>query len=151
MILDKNFEKQGICDQVEPWFETHYTIKGKTISVEWTEVLWNFLISVILDLPEDWKQLWASNFTDGESPFALPEANPYLASDFTLLELPAGLSPASNPSVPIQVENDNGIGLWFRQDSKFRIPKAVINFYLVSPIAMESPKRCVRPIWTVRQ
>lgn len=28
MIMDKEFEKRGTCNEVEPWFKTHYNIKG---------------------------------------------------------------------------------------------------------------------------
>ena len=28
MIMDKEFEKRGICNEMEPWFKTHYNIKG---------------------------------------------------------------------------------------------------------------------------
>lgn len=85
----------------------------------------------------EWRDLWSKSM--GESPFALPEANPYLASDFTLLTAPSDSS-SSIPTRIVMNEND-GISLWFRQDAKFRIPKAVLNFYLVSPLAMNSPKK----------
>ena len=28
MMLSKDFEKSGICDQIEPWFDTRFSAQG---------------------------------------------------------------------------------------------------------------------------
>ncbi len=91
---------------------------------------------IILEIPEDWKQIWSQGL-EGESPFAVPNPNPFLASDFSLLEpSPLGFS------IPVKVDGKHdGFSLWYRQDSKFRIPKAVLNFYLVTPVAADCAQK----------
>lgn len=119
MILSKDFESLNICNQVEPWFQTRYEAK---------------------DIPDEWKQKW-SKIVEEESPFAIPDPNPFLASDFSLLEPPSATTVSS---VPAKVDCfESGFFLWYRPDSKFRIPKAVLNFYLVTPIAVDSARNAV--------
>ena len=44
-------------------------------------------------------------------------------------------------TIPIQInEPEDGFSLWYRQDTKFRVPKAILNFYLISPLAADSPE-----------
>lgn len=89
------------------------------------------------DIPSQWIELW-SNEANGESPFAVPEANNYLASDFSLIEVDG----SSVPDYPVRIEKpEDGFLLWHRPDVKFRIPKAVLSYYLISPAACESPKK----------
>ena len=88
----------------------------------------------ITDIPAEWFQNWLN--TSPES-FALPNPNPFLASDFSLLE------PPSNPeTIPVRIDSpEDEFSLWYRQDSKFRVPKAILSFYLVTPLVTESPHR----------
>ena len=73
--------------------------------------------------------------------FSQPEANPYLTTDFSLLEHKAE-DGNQLPDIPTQIGDPNeGFSLWYRGDNKFRLPKAIISFYLVSPIVTDSAKR----------
>jgi secreted Zn-dependent insulinase-like peptidase len=76
---------------------------------------------------------------EGELPFAIPEPNPFLASDFSLFE-PSSI--AASISVPTKIHcTEEGFSLWYRPDSKFRIPKAVLNFYLVTPLSTDCARK----------
>lgn len=116
MISSKEFERANICSEVEPWFQTKYS-SG--------------------EIPKEWTELWTQQ--NGESLFAVPETNQYLASDFSLIQVD---SSTSVPDYPVRIDkSDDGFWLWHRPDVKFRIPKAVLSFYLISPVACESPKK----------
>ena len=72
-------------------------------------------------------------------PFAVPEPNPFLASDFSLYD-PSPV--AASISVPTKIHcTEEGFSLWYRPDSKFRIPKAVLNFYLVTPLSTDCARK----------
>lgn len=67
--------------------------------------------------------------------FALPNPNIFLATDFSLLE-----PPCDSEAFPVRIDSpEDEFSLWYRQDSKFRIPKAILSFYLVTPLVTESP------------
>lgn len=92
----------------------------------------------MLDIPDEWKENWTKT-VEGELPFAIPDPNPFLASDFSLLEPSAVFA---SISVPTKVDcSESGISIWHRPDSKFRIPKAVLNFYLVTPLAADCARK----------
>lgn len=99
-----------------------------------------FYYYFVIDIPDQWRNLWSQCNSD-QSHFAKPDANPYLTTDFTLIELPVG-GPTTNFPISISTPEDN-FSLWYRQDSKFRIPKAVLNFYLISPMASDCARRLV--------
>lgn len=89
------------------------------------------------EIPTQWIELWSQKPT-GESPFAVPETNQYLASDFSLIEV----DNSSVPDYPVRIDKpDDGFWLWHRPDIKFRLPKAVLSFYFISPVACETSKK----------
>lgn len=110
-LWSKAYEAQGICDLVEPWFGTHYTI---------------------MDVPEEWKSRWQGLKPRPE--LYLPEKNPFIPSKFDLLEV-EGAS-----ELPVQVL-DNGYGrMWFKKDKKFKMPKGFIMLHLMTPVVSSSVK-----------
>ena len=118
MLMSKQYAGQGICNEIEPWFQTNYAID---------------------DIPAAWSQMWSSARPEL---FNQPGPNQYLATDFSLVQQPADGS--SLPHVPVAINlPDEGFSLWYRQDGKFLVPKAIISFYLVSPIATDSPRRYI--------
>lgn len=89
---------------------------------------------MITDIPTEWFQGWNNASLE---PFALPNPNLFLASDFSLIEATCDL-----PAFPFRIDNpEDGFSLWYRQDTKFRVPKAILSFYLVTPLVTESPHR----------
>jgi len=100
---------------VEHWFNTKYKMK---------------------DIPKEWFDSWENASSES---FALPKPNLFLASDFSLLDLPS-----DSGTIPVRIdEPGDGFSLWYRQDSKFRVPKAMLSFYLVTPLITESPHTIV--------
>uniref|UniRef100_H2ZE61 Peptidase M16 middle/third domain-containing protein n=1 Tax=Ciona savignyi TaxID=51511 RepID=H2ZE61_CIOSA len=71
------------------------------------------------------------------SKFHLPPPNEFIPTDFSLAELPQGSS-----HIPELIKRNPLSRVWFKQDDKFRLPKACILFELFSPIAYTTPQHC---------
>jgi secreted Zn-dependent insulinase-like peptidase len=66
----------------------------------------------------------------------LPEPNPFIADDVSLLPVAA-----DNPPVPrLQVDEERK-RIWYRQASDFRVPKGAMYLSFRSPLASESPQQ----------
>ncbi|KAM3177861.1 hypothetical protein ACTXT7_003698 [Hymenolepis weldensis] len=70
----------------------------------------------------------------------LPPKNPYMPTDFSLkCELnPDREGSASGPRV---IQETPGSLLWFKQDSKFKLPNSFVYFNLISPVLSQDPMR----------
>ncbi|KAL0273801.1 UNVERIFIED_CONTAM: hypothetical protein PYX00_006388 [Menopon gallinae] len=93
-------------DRTEPWFQTLYKV---------------------VDIPEDWKSSWRN--VEGGKEFHIPDPNPYLTTNFTILE-----KPKKNPPFPVKIIDDSILEIWYRQDVKFNRPLAYYSFYVLSPL-----------------
>ncbi|XP_078482329.1 insulin-degrading enzyme [Ciona intestinalis] len=71
------------------------------------------------------------------SKFHLPPPNEFIPTDFTIAPLPQGSSP-----VPELIKRNQLSHVWFKQDDKFKLPKACILFELFSPVAYSYPQHC---------
>lgn len=83
-------------------------------------------------MPEKWISLWKNATPLPE--FALPEPNPFIADDFTILHQEG----RTIPMHPTKILDNNLCELWFRQDEKFLLPTACYNFYFMTPNAIET-------------
>ncbi|XP_043474381.1 nardilysin-like [Leptopilina heterotoma] len=114
IIFDKKFNEEELIN-TEPWFNTKYS--RNSIPNEWTET-WK----IIEPLPE----------------FHLPEPNIYITTDFKLMTLPENV-----PKYPTKIHSDEIMEVWYRPDPKFRLPEALMYFYLISPSSIATPEGCV--------
>jgi len=64
--------------------------------------------------------------------------NKYIATDFTIKDPDLPLS-----ETPVTILNNAQSRLWYKKDVKFQVPKALVNFHLISPIANSSPQSAV--------
>lgn len=105
----RRFNDNVTYESTEPWFGTKYTE---------------------MDMPEHWIKLWES--AQPFSEFALPEPNPFIADDFTILHENA----SAIPKYPTKILDNDLCELWFRADDKFLRPTACYNFYFMTPHAV---------------
>lgn len=108
---NRRYNKNVTHESTEPWFGTAYTE---------------------MDMPPELISLWemAKPLTD----FALPEPNPFIADDFTILYKDENIL----PKYPIKILENDLCELWFRQDDKFLLPTASFRFYFMTPNAKSS-------------
>ncbi|KAH8302076.1 hypothetical protein KR044_002520, partial [Drosophila immigrans] len=102
-------------DRREPWFGTYYTS---------------------IEMPEKWRQMWLEPVPHAE--LQLPQANPFVTTDFTLQWLHAG-KPHLSRRPKALIRNDV-CELWFRQDDTFLLPDGYINVYLITPLMRRSAR-----------
>ncbi|KAL8615111.1 hypothetical protein ACOMHN_009187 [Nucella lapillus] len=137
-LWSKEYEGKGICDQLEPWFGTQYSIT---------------------DIPEEWNSQWQEKgvvflclcWEKGVVflCLCLEKGVVFLclcwekgvvflclclekASEFDLLET-EGAS-----EVPVQVLDNEFGRMWFKKDKKFKMPKGFIMLHLMTPVVASS-------------
>jgi insulysin len=74
-----------------------------------------------------------------EKDLHLPSPNPFIPDDFTIKQATDKFS----STLPILLRSDNKMKLWFKQDTTFKLPRAILNFEINSPAAYESPTAVV--------
>ena len=106
--------KNLTTDSVAPYLETPYrlrTVAPRTLS-RWEEPAQDLAL-------------------------ALPEPNPFVPGDLTLVE------DAAAPARPARIVRRPGFDLWHRADVEFGQPRANFRFTVRSPIANDSPRHAV--------
>uniref|UniRef100_A0A8C7Z280 Insulin-degrading enzyme n=1 Tax=Oryzias sinensis TaxID=183150 RepID=A0A8C7Z280_9TELE len=111
-VVSKSFE--GQTDRAEEWYGTQY--KQEAISNETI-------------------QKWASADLNGK--FKLPMKNEFIPTNFEIYP-----PPKDSPSVPTLIKDNAMSKVWFKQDDKFFLPKACLNFEFFSPFAYVDPLHC---------
>lgn len=112
MITSKRKYNEDITYELtEPWFGTKYTE---------------------IDMPEKWISLWKNATPLPE--FALPESNPFITDDFSILYQKTTIL----PEYPTKILDNDLCELWFRQDDKFLRPTACYEFYFMTPVVISS-------------
>ncbi|KAK4875109.1 hypothetical protein RN001_011531 [Aquatica leii] len=99
-------------DKLEPWFKTQYTDR---------------------EIPSDWLDCWTNAKPLPE--FALPEPNPYITTDFSILP-----KIKNAPEFPQKIMDTAVIELWYRKDNKFALPMGYYYYYIITPYALKSIK-----------
>ncbi|KAJ8983824.1 hypothetical protein NQ317_008950 [Molorchus minor] len=113
MVTSKTLPDGLKYNKVEKWFGTEYTDT---------------------EIPKAWVTRWKN-----VSPYAeldVPLHNPYLTTDFSILP-----ESKSHPDYPQKIMETPLLEMWYRKDQKFKLPLAYYCFYLISPVALESPSR----------
>uniref|UniRef100_A0A672Q6J1 Nardilysin convertase n=1 Tax=Sinocyclocheilus grahami TaxID=75366 RepID=A0A672Q6J1_SINGR len=109
-------EHEGQCPLREKWFGTQYSVE---------------------DIQQHWRELWAGDF-DLNPSLHLPAENKFIATDFTLKT-----SDCPDTEYPVKIMNNDRGCLWYKKDNKFKIPKAYVQFHLISPVVQKSAKNLV--------
>ncbi|XP_053669119.1 nardilysin-like [Anopheles marshallii] len=102
-------------NRTEAWFGTEY---------------------VELDVPEEWLQLWETAKPIPE--IQLQDKNQYISTDFRILADEDGSIEVA--AYPEKIVENEMCELWFRQDTKFRLPSALMYFYIISPLPFNNPR-----------
>ncbi|XP_058053291.1 nardilysin-like isoform X2 [Anopheles bellator] len=105
-------------DRTERWFGTEYTE---------------------LEIPPEWQRLWETSQPIQE--IQLQEKNHYISTNFSILA-DEDQTKLEIPPYPEKIFENNVGELWFRQDSKFRLPLALMYFYIISPLPINDPRSC---------
>uniref|UniRef100_A0A3P9HS55 Insulin-degrading enzyme n=1 Tax=Oryzias latipes TaxID=8090 RepID=A0A3P9HS55_ORYLA len=111
-VVSKSFE--GQTDRAEEWYGTQY--KQEAISNETI-------------------QKWASADLNGK--FKLPMKNEFIPTNFEIYP-----PPKDSPSVPTLIKDNAMSKVWFKQDDKFFLPKACLNFEFFSRYIYVNPQHC---------
>ena len=102
--------------QKEPWFGTTYSVKS---------------------LDPEWIGQWGDDVSMKVHPeLAFPSPNPYIATDFNLINCD------DSPNVRCLATKYPSLRLWFKEDTKFKLPKAFIRMHLINSYAISSPENC---------
>uniref|UniRef100_A0A665U7D7 Insulin-degrading enzyme n=1 Tax=Echeneis naucrates TaxID=173247 RepID=A0A665U7D7_ECHNA len=104
---------EGQTDKTEEWYGTQY--KQEAISADVIET-------------------WANADLNGK--FKLPMKNEFIPTNFEIYPLEK-----DPPSVPTLIKNGLS-GVWFKQDDKFFLPKACLNFEFFSRYLYADPLHC---------
>ncbi|XP_045158333.2 nardilysin-like [Mercenaria mercenaria] len=112
MITSNNYTESD-CPLKEHWFGTHYSVE---------------------DISEKQLQSWTDIEVNSE--LFLPKENQFIATDFTLKDLPADdIKPT-----PQLVSSSSQHKLFFKKDTKFNVPKGYIYMHLKSPVVCDNLK-----------
>uniref|UniRef100_A0A8C5R6R6 Nardilysin convertase n=1 Tax=Leptobrachium leishanense TaxID=445787 RepID=A0A8C5R6R6_9ANUR len=107
---------EGKCHLKEKWFGTQYSTE---------------------DIDVKWKDLWASDFALNPD-LHHPAENKFIATDFSLKT-----PDTRDTEYPQKILDTDQGSLWYKKDTKFKIPKAYIRFHLISPLIQQSPENLV--------
>lgn len=88
------------------------------------------------DIPESWKARWASLSSDPE--LYLPASNPFIPDEFTLL--PKDEQAGEGKEYPEKLCDDPCGALWYRQDTKFGLPRSYCYVYFLTCLPLQSPR-----------
>ncbi|MGH0158734.1 UNVERIFIED_CONTAM: hypothetical protein FKN15_052350 [Acipenser sinensis] len=111
-VVSKSFE--GQTDKTEEWYGTQYKQEA---------------------LPEETIKKWQHADLNGK--FKLPMKNEFIPTNFEIYPLEKDA-----PSSPSLIKDTAMSKVWFKQDDKFFLPKACLNFEFFSPFAYVDPLHC---------
>ncbi|XP_075906176.1 insulin-degrading enzyme isoform X2 [Nelusetta ayraudi] len=111
-VVSKSFE--GQTNKSEEWYGTQY--KQEAIAAETLEK-------------------WASADLNGK--FKLPMKNEFIPTNFEIYPLEK-----DSPSIPTLIKDTAMSKVWFKQDDKFFLPKACLNFEFFSRYLYTDPLHC---------
>ncbi|KAK3095847.1 hypothetical protein FSP39_019946 [Pinctada imbricata] len=111
-VVGKKYE--SIVDRKEKWYGTQYKIE---------------------DIPAESIQKWSSCGMNEN--LRLPNRNEFIPTNFDLVKR----EPESF-KLPELIKDTGMTRLWFKQDDKYLLPKACINFEITSPLAYADPVNC---------
>lgn len=83
-----------------------------------------------IGIPSEWTKEWESISLNKE--LYLPSANNFIPTDFRVLSIPREIESklaSSSPIYPKKIVQDRKGELWFKQDFKFKLPRAYCCVY----------------------
>lgn len=113
VLVGKKLEP--ICDQTEKWYGTKYNVQK---------------------IDEEWMEKWKN--VELNSNFFLPKPNPFVATDFSLVER----VPQDVTEHPVVIYDTEYIRVWHKLDDEFKKPSSILYFNLSSPIVYSDPQNC---------
>ncbi|XP_076104390.1 insulin-degrading enzyme-like isoform X1 [Mytilus galloprovincialis] len=125
MVLDKLQPDRMRIFVVSKKFEDKTNIKEKWYGTDYS----------VEDIQESKIQMW-SKCGENEN-LTLPEKNDFIPTDFELVT--REVDPASLPEL---IKDSAMTQLWFKQDDTYLLPKACINFELISSLGRSDPVNC---------
>uniref|UniRef100_A0A672HCC5 Insulin-degrading enzyme n=1 Tax=Salarias fasciatus TaxID=181472 RepID=A0A672HCC5_SALFA len=111
-VVSKSFE--GKTDKTEEWYGTQYSQEA---------------------ISEETIQNWANADLNGK--FKLPMKNEFIPTNFEIYPLEKDA-----PAVPSLIKDTAMSKVWFKQDDKFFLPKACLNFEFFSRYLYADPLHC---------
>ena len=111
-LISKKF--QGHTDKVEKWYGTEYRMEKM-----------------------NQHQLQELNSCGKNSAFSLPPKNTFIPSNLELIKHDEWLHDL--PKIPRIIYNTSLARLWYKEDAKFLLPKAVLKFEIRNPIVYFNP------------
>uniref|UniRef100_A0A1B0CFG8 Uncharacterized protein n=1 Tax=Lutzomyia longipalpis TaxID=7200 RepID=A0A1B0CFG8_LUTLO len=102
-------------DQKEKWFGTEYRVE---------------------DMPEEWKIMRKNVEIFPE--FDINQTNNFITTDFTIHH--PVTSPMDAPKPPIRIRFDDLCEVWYREDTRFGLPRAFVYFNFSSPLPLMDAK-----------
>ncbi|CAG2227488.1 IDE [Mytilus edulis] len=127
MVMDKLQPDRMRIFVVSKKFEDKTNIKEKWYGTDYS----------VEDIPDSKIQMW-SKCGENEN-FTLPEKNDFIPTDFELVT--REVDPVSF-SLPELIKDSAMTQLWFKQDDTYLLPKACINFELISSLGRSDPVNC---------
>ncbi|XP_077468560.1 insulin-degrading enzyme isoform X3 [Stigmatopora argus] len=112
VLVSKSFD--GQTDKAEEWYGTQYKQEG---------------------ISDETIKKWASADLNGK--FKLPIKNEFIPTNFEIYPLEK-----DSPSVPALIKDTAMSKVWFKQDDKFFLPKACLNFEFFSRYLYADPLHC---------
>jgi len=109
-VISKKFD--GKTDKVEPWYGTQYRVETLT--------------------SEQLKRLSSDDLNEA---FRLPAKNTFIPTDLSLVSHEI----KEFPAFPRIIQSSPLTRLWYKEDTKFLLPKAVLKFELRNPLAYFDP------------
>ncbi|XP_052226154.1 insulin-degrading enzyme-like isoform X2 [Dreissena polymorpha] len=108
-VVAKKFA--GQTEKTEAWYGTDYKLEK---------------------IPADKIKTWEN--CGLHEALSLPEVNEFIPTNFDLVP-----QEMEQPAAPMMVKNTGMARLWYKQDNKFKLPKAFASFELTSPLAYIDP------------
>ncbi|KAL1449747.1 hypothetical protein WDU94_002227 [Cyamophila willieti] len=119
-IVCKRPEEDGVkLDRVEKWFKTEYRVDA---------------------IDETWLRDW-TNMTTTNPALFLPPRNQFVTTSFDLY--PIGNETTESSKYPEQLLKTDQLELWFKQTTKYKLPKANVYFIFELPNVKASPRTSV--------
>ncbi|VDI06959.1 insulysin [Mytilus galloprovincialis] len=124
-----------VLDKLQPDRMRHVSIfanSGSIAEIKGHYVFWlKFLVEVVFDE----KMIMWSKCGENEN-LTLPEKNDFIPTDFELV------TRKKLASLPELIKDSAMTQLWFKQDDTYVLPKACINFELISSLGRSDPVNC---------
>ena len=98
----------------------------------------------ISSLPMDTVKRWREAENKKFVQLAMPEANPFIPQRLKLL------SKLRNETIPVSIDREDGVELWYKPDQEFNTPRSSFYFSIKSPIANDSARNAVLTELAVR-